>query len=208
MTSRPPGRPRGFDRDKALERAMEVFWALGYEGATIETLQQAMGSITAPSFYAAFGSKEKLFREAVDLYAKTRGAPVMTALLSGENARASIEGMLNSAVRLVCSPDTPHGCLVTLGTVNCARSNEAVRKHVCGLRTEFIAQIKQRLQRGITEGDLPKGANVSAAAQFYITVLDGIALQAREGAKRNALKTAAKCAMAAWDSIVNVENIE
>ena len=74
------GRPRSFDREDALRRAMEVFSALGYEGATLTGLQEAMGGITAPSFYAAFGSKEDLFREAVELYSKTLGVPMMKAL--------------------------------------------------------------------------------------------------------------------------------
>src|SRR5688572_25410961 len=83
------GRPRSFDREEALRRAMEIFWALGYEGATLTDLQEAMGGITAPSFYAAFGSKESLFREAVELYKKTQGAPIAKALAEGPTARSS-----------------------------------------------------------------------------------------------------------------------
>ena len=91
------GRPRSFDRKVALRRAMEVFWALGYEGATLNELQEAMGGITPPSFYAAFGSKEQLFREAVELYSTTLGVPMMQALEEGPSARASIEALLNAA---------------------------------------------------------------------------------------------------------------
>src|SRR5215467_8279144 len=101
------GRPREFDRDEALQHAMELFWAQGYEGTTLSDLQKAMGSITAPSFYAAFGSKEDLFREAVELYKTQQGAPVLKALLEGPTARASIEAMLRAAVDGVCGHSNP-----------------------------------------------------------------------------------------------------
>src|SRR5882724_2067699 len=91
------GRPREFDRDEALQRAMELFWAQGYEGTTLAYLQKAMGGITAPSFYAAFGSKEALFKEAVELYCKTEGAPIVKALAEAPTTRASIEGLLRAA---------------------------------------------------------------------------------------------------------------
>src|SRR5262249_19342434 len=96
------GRPREFDRDEALREAMEIFWAQGYEATTLADLQKAMGGITAPSFYAAFGSKEALFREAVELYKKTQGAPILEALTEGPTARASIEGVLRAAAENVC----------------------------------------------------------------------------------------------------------
>lgn len=66
------GRPRNFDRDQALRKAMEVFWSKGYEGASLTDLTAAMG-INSPSLYGAFGSKEALFREAVELYRQTDG---------------------------------------------------------------------------------------------------------------------------------------
>ena len=92
MTKALRGRPRTFDRARALRQAMNVFWAAGYEGATLTDLQKAMGGITAPSFYAAFGSKEELFREAVELYSSTLGVPMM---------RAIDKGLANSRIGLV-----------------------------------------------------------------------------------------------------------
>src|SRR5919198_2416302 len=106
------GRPREFDRDEALKRAMEIFWARGYEGTTLADLQKAMGGITAPSFYAAFGSKEDLFREAVELYKENQGAPIGKALAEGATARASIEAMLRASAAHVSGQDHPPGCLI------------------------------------------------------------------------------------------------
>src|SRR6201997_4182982 len=102
MTQR--GRPRTFDRQIALRQARQGFWALVYEGATLNELQAAMGGIAPPSFYAAFGSKEELFREAVELYSRTLGAPMMKALEEGATARASVEVLLAAAGEYFCKP--------------------------------------------------------------------------------------------------------
>jgi AcrR family transcriptional regulator len=196
------GRPRRFDKEEALRRAMEIFWALGYEGATLIDLQEAMGGITAPSFYAAFGSKENLFREAVELYKKTHGAPMMRALTEGPTARESVEAMLSAAVESFTRPNTPHGCMLMSGAINCMRANREVEDHLRDMRSRRQRIIRRRLRRGVTEGDLPPGLDLTALASFYITVLDGLSSQARDGASRKTLKATVNCAMAAWDNLV------
>jgi AcrR family transcriptional regulator len=196
------GRPRSFDREVALRRAMEVFWALGYEGATLTGLQEAMCGITAPSFYAAFGSKEDLFREAVELYSKTLGVPMMKALAEEPTARASLEALLQAAVEAFCRPGKPRGCLLVLGAINSMPANKSVRDHLRGLRARRQKVIQERLQRGVAEGELPSGLDLGALASFYTTVVDGLAIQARDGASRKVLKFAVRCAMAAWDTVI------
>lgn len=196
------GRPRSFDREEALRRAMEVFWALGYEGATLTGLQEAMGGITAPSFYAAFGSKEDLFREAVELYSKTLGVPMMKALAEEPTARASLEALLQAAVEAFCRPGKPRGCLLVLGAINSMPANKSVRDHLRGLRARRQKVIQERLQRGVAEGELPSSLDLGALASFYTTVVDGLAIQARDGASRKTLTFAVRCAMAAWDTVV------
>jgi len=196
------GRPRSFDREHALRQAMEVFWALGYEGATLTDLQDAMGGITAPSFYAAFGSKEKLFREAVELYSRTLGLPMMKALAEGPTARASVEALLEAAVESFLKPGKPRGCLLVLGAINSMPANKSVQDHLRSLRARRQKVIQQRLQRGLAEGELPSGLDLGALASFYATVVDGLAIQARDGASRKDLNFAVRCAMAAWDGVV------
>jgi AcrR family transcriptional regulator len=196
------GRPREFDRDEALQRAMELFWAQGYEGTTLADLQKAMGGITAPSFYAAFGSKEELFREAVDLYKKTQGAPVLKALFESPTARASLEAMLQAAAESVCGQDNPSGCLMLLGGINCTSANKGIEDFLREQRAKRDKVIKQRLRQGIADGDLPSATDINALVSFYTSVADGMAIQARDGASRKALGAIVKCAMAAWDTIV------
>jgi AcrR family transcriptional regulator len=196
------GRPREFDRDEALQRAMGLFWAQGYEGTTLADLQKAMGGITAPSFYAAFGSKEELFREAVDLYKKTQGAPVVKALLEGPTARASLEAMLQAAAESVCGQDNPSGCLMVLGGINCTSANKGIEDFLREQRAKRDKVIKQRLRQGIADGDLPSSTDINALVSFYASIADGMAIQARDGVSRKALGGIVKCAMAAWDIVV------
>jgi AcrR family transcriptional regulator len=196
------GRPRTFDRQTALGQAMQVFWALGYEGATLNELQEAMGGIAPPSFYAAFGSKEELFQEAVELYSRTLGAPMMEALEEGPTARSSIEALLGAAVESFCKPGLPRGCFLVFGAFNSVPSNKNVEDHVRGLRMRRQRAIQRRLQRAVNEGELPKHVDLGSLAIFYTTVIDGLAIQARDGVSRKSLDFATRCAMAAWDAMV------
>jgi AcrR family transcriptional regulator len=195
------GRPRSFDRDQALCQAQHLFWARGYEGVTLADLQEAMGGITAPSFYAAFGSKEALFREIVELHRRTDGRVPGEALNGGATARDAIEGMLRAAAESFSQPGKPNGCLLVVGAANCAKANRGIADYLHDMRRERQKIIRQRLQRGVQEGDLPRGVDLAALAFFYITVMDGLAMQARDGATRKTLLSAVDAAMAAWDSL-------
>jgi AcrR family transcriptional regulator len=196
------GRPRSFDREEALRGALQVFWRHGYEGATLTDLQAAMGGIAAPSFYAAFGSKENLFREAVELYRKTVGTTMLRALTEQPTARASIEAMLRAATDSFCKPNNPAGCLIVLGTMNCNPASRHVQAQLRAFRLQTAKHIRRRLKRGVAERDLPRGLDLAALASFYTTVLHGLSIQARDGASREALIAAVDCAMAAWDNLL------
>src|SRR5213080_2599662 len=113
MTSGPAGRPREFDPDEALDRALEVFWGQGYEGTTLPELTAAMG-INRPSLYAAFGNKEQLFRKALDRYG---AGPVafVAAALQEPTARGVAEAMFRGGLRLMSDKGKPRGCMVVHG---------------------------------------------------------------------------------------------
>lgn len=195
------GRPRAFDRDAALRGAMELFWAVGYEAATLEDLQAAMGGISPPSFYAAFGSKERLFYEVVELYRTTVGGEPARALDGHATGRAAVEAMLTTAAGAFCLPDRPRGCLLVMGAMSCARTSKAVEEYVQQLRSQAPELIRHRLERCVQDGDLSPCVDLEALVSFYATVLYGLAVRARDGASQEALRAAVAGAMAAWDPL-------
>jgi AcrR family transcriptional regulator len=196
------GRPAHFDRDQALQCAMEVFWAQGYEGTTLENLQVAMGGMNPPSFYNAFGSKEKLFREATNLYVATVGdAAVQVLLQEDKPVRAAIEAMLRLTTESFSQPGKPHGCLLVLGAVNCAPANRGAQAYLQAIRQRAPKVIRQRLARAVERGELSPGIELDRIATFYATVIHGIALRAGDGVPRAALMAAVEGAMAAWEPL-------
>ncbi|MBI3562480.1 MAG: TetR/AcrR family transcriptional regulator [Gammaproteobacteria bacterium] len=195
------GRPRNFDRAAALRRAMEVFWAQGYDGTSMSDLITAM-NVNSPSIYAAFGSKEALFREAVALYRATEGGRIWGAMTAAPTARAAIEAVLRVSAEEYTRPNKPRGCLIVLGTLHANDGNETMRREMQVHRAGSMTMLLQRLKRGVTEGELPNGPDWRAIATFYSTVQQGMSIQARDGASRKTLLAVADCAMAAWDGLV------
>jgi AcrR family transcriptional regulator len=195
------GRPREFDRGQALEKAMRIFWSLGYDATSMADLRVGLG-ITQASIYAAFGSKEQLFHEAVDLYRRTAGLSTARALAANSSAHEAIHAMLQAAVDAYTAPGTPRGCLVILGAINCATGNKEIQSHLLSIRRQVSQSILDRLKHGQHDGDVPRTAPIIALAVYYSTVLHGLALQARDGVSRKTLTEVVEFAMANWQQIV------
>lgn len=190
------GRPRQFDRDAALGTAMALFWRHGYDATSIAALTDAM-SITAPSLYAAFGSKEQLFYEAVDRYAQTHGMELYAPLARPGAARDAIHALLRGAAAQFSTRGHPSGCFLLSGashSVDCAYIDDTLKER----RRERQAALQARIQQGVDGGELPAQADAAALARFFNTVLQGMSMQARDGATRAALESVAETAMLAW----------
>lgn len=190
------GRPRAFCPDTALNRALEVFWRKGYEGASLTDLTEAMG-INRPSLYATFGNKEDLFRKALDRYVTEKVAFAREAL-DAPTARGVAERLLLGAADMLTDPGHPVGCLAVRGALTCGEEAESVRREIAGIRTEYDTKLCERLERACREGDLPAGTNPKALARFITTLVQGMALQAANGATRDDLRLVAETALGVW----------
>src|SRR5258706_301144 len=178
----PVGRPRAFDIEKALDRALNVFWRKGYEGASLSDLTRAM-RINRPSLYAAFGNKESLFCKALDRYAEGPAAYVREALQES-TARAVVERLLHGAVELLTDPRNPRGCLAVHGALACGDAAQSIRRDMVSRRVAREAALRKRLERAKSERDLPADAKPADLARYITTVMQGMAVQAASGASR------------------------
>jgi AcrR family transcriptional regulator len=190
------GRPRAFDVDEALDRALEVFWRKGYEGASLSDLTAAMG-VNRPSLYAAFGNKEELFRKALDRYVEGPASFVPAALVA-PTARAVAERLLVGAADRLTDPRHPRGCLMVQGALACGEAAESVRRELAARRAAGEDAVRERFERAQADGDLPADCNPADLARYVVTVLRGMAVQAAGGASREELRRVVAMAMRAW----------
>jgi AcrR family transcriptional regulator len=191
------GRPRQFDRDAALEAAMLLFWRKGFAATSMNDLCDAMG-VASPSLYAAFGSKEALYLEAVEHYVQTQGPPIWGKLAEGLTARAGIENLLMAASEILPkSRATPAGCMAALAAVG-DEWPAAIARVVRKVRLEMLGTLRSRLETAVARGELPASTDVDGLSRFYLSAYQGMAIQARDGATQAELRGIAAAAMAAW----------
>jgi AcrR family transcriptional regulator len=193
------GRPREFDPDQALDRALRVFWRSGYEGASMADLTEAMG-ITKPSLYAAFGNKEELFRKALDRYVDGPGGYVQIALAK-PTAREVVEHLLYCAADAVTDPDNPPGCLAVQGALCCGEAAETIKQELMSRRANGEQELRQRFARAITEGDLPQGSDAADLARYISAIVQGMAVQAAGGVSREQLRKIAEMTLRTWPPV-------
>jgi AcrR family transcriptional regulator len=194
------GRPREFDREAALEDAMFQFWRKGFAATSMNDLCDAMG-VRSPSLYAAFGSKEALYLEAVEHYVQTVGASVWDKLAEGATARGGVERLLLAGSdTLPKSRTKPPGCMAMLSATGDewpAAITDVVRK----VRLEVLNQLRTRLKTAVAEGELAAATDIDGLSRFYLSVFQGMAIQARDGASRAELRAVAVAAVAAWPGV-------
>ena len=192
------GRPREFCTDAALATALRLFWSKGYEGTSLSDLTDAMG-VTRPSLYAAFGNKEQLFRQALDLYEREKMAYIGQAL-EQPTARAVAKWLLEGALATATGEREPRGCLGVIASTACGSEAECIREEVVK-RSKIVQEAMiERMQRAIDEGDFNAPANPEAITKYLIAVVQGMSVQAGAGASRTELESVVDTTLAMWPS--------
>jgi AcrR family transcriptional regulator len=191
------GRPREFDRDAALHAAMLTFWRKGYLATSMNDLCDAMG-IRSPSLYAAFGSKENLYVEAVERYNAAARVAIWDHIGDGPTVRDGMRKVLLAAAEVLSGSDgNPLGCMVHLATVG-DECPGAIAQTVKEARLGGLKTLRSGIKRAVAAGELPRSINVERLSRFYLGVIQGMAVQAHDGATRADLAGVAEVAMSAW----------
>ncbi len=199
VSKRRAGRPRAFERDDALDIAMDLFWRHGFDATSTNQLTSAM-DISPPSLYAAFGSKEALYREAIAQYQKRYGAFFSEPIGADCSAWDAVERVLLGAAKQFSNPSHAPGCMIACGELQSSADNAFLIAEIAALRQDAQRAIRVRLEAARKVGELPAVTDTGALAAFYAMVIQGMAVQARDGASLARLKRMASLAMHAWPS--------
>ena len=190
------GRPRSFDLEEVTAKATLLFWERGYEGVSVDELTTAMG-ITTQSFYAAFGSKQNLHREALAWYDREVTRPVREALTGDGDVVQAVRETLRACAQEFTRVDRPLGCLRSTAGICASRENEAVARHASYLRLETVSFIKERLDQGVMDGQLDSRVSTSALALYLNAMVVGMSVAAQDGAQSSDLLAVAEVAASA-----------
>lgn len=194
------GRPQIFDRERALESAMKLFWDRGFEGTTFDDLIGAM-KISPSTFYNSFGNKERLYRETTELYLNEAGNFFTPALAKGKDARSAFEALIEAAAVALTRDEFPSGCMISLAGTHLPPSLDGLRVAMRSIRDSAERALAERLRQGVADGDLPKDTDIEGLAAYFEAVLRGMAVDARDGASTDRLRKIGATAMRAWPKL-------
>jgi AcrR family transcriptional regulator len=187
------GRRLTFDIDDALDAAMKVFWEKGYEGASLDDLTEAMG-IGRPSLYHSFGCKEQLFRQVLRRYERQKLGFVWRALRL-PTVREVIPAFVGGFLKLATCPLAPKGCLGTHAAIACSDEAAPIRTHIMWRRDVYLRALSRRFRKARADGDIPSNADPAVLAAYVVTIVNGLALQAKYGLDDMLLNKTASMAM-------------
>lgn len=196
------GRPRAFDRQQAVDQALHLFWEQGYESTSLAQLKSSMGGgISAPSFYAAFGSKEALYGEAVQRYLETYARVNDSLWDDGVPPRDAIELSLRRSAKMQCERGHPKGCMVALGVMSAPTpEHAAVAKPLAESRQRTRSGFLRCVERGIAGGELRPDTDARSLATVFDSFLVGLSTLARDGIRYPRFDAAITQVMKVWDA--------
>ncbi|HYD33130.1 MAG TPA: TetR/AcrR family transcriptional regulator [Methylophilaceae bacterium] len=190
------GRPPSFNHDEALDKALQVFWSHGYEGASMAELTAAMG-MNKPSIYAAFGNKEELFRQALNKYLNGPVSYIKEAMAQ-PTAKQAVEMLLTKSAELLCGCNRPRGCMIVQGALTVGQTGEIIKQELVSYRQGFESMLKKRFDQAQKESDLAKNVDTAKLAKYVATLHQGISVQASSGASKKELLGVVQMVMENW----------
>ncbi len=190
------GRPRVFDMDEALDKALEIFWKRGFEGASIAELTETLG-INKPSLYAAFGNKEEIFKKALSRYV---AGPVafIQEVVNHPTAFEVAQNFLIKAVEFFTDTKHPKGCLIVQAALSVSTDSLMVKDLLANYRYSYEHLLAKRFEKAKEEGDLPNDANAETLAKFLSTLHQGMSVQVTSGASKGELMQIVEFALKSW----------
>ncbi|MDL2191372.1 TetR/AcrR family transcriptional regulator [Cobetia sp. UIB-001] len=192
------GRPRQFDREDAVRKAMELFWKNGFEGTSLAELRKELGNLSSASFYSAFESKQALYRECLEMYTRTCEQVFVELENEKVSARDAIKNMLIKYVTMQTSSSQPSGCMIVLSGLNCGDDNKDVEYMALSVRNDIRASLMACIARGQERGEWRYEKPLDQFVLMLDTFVNGIAIQARDGVPGDKLKEACELFMEIW----------
>jgi AcrR family transcriptional regulator len=193
------GRPRAFDKEEALDKALMIFWRRGYEGTSLSELIEEL-NINKPSLYAAFGNKEELFLKALTKYASGPVAFIKDAINEPTSYKVA-ESFLYKAAEFLTDSRHPQGCMIVQGALSTGESAELVKNVLIKFRGTYEKLLTDRFEKAKAEGELSEHCNASYLAKYLATIHQGMSVQATSGATKEELINVSKIALSNWPKI-------
>ncbi|TKI02277.1 TetR/AcrR family transcriptional regulator [Martelella alba] len=191
------GRPREFDRESAVNTAMNLFWEKGFESTSLADLRKTLGNLSSASFYAAFGSKQALFKECLERYTQSCGS--VSAVLDNPDMPPghAMRSMFYDTIAIQTSPQSPAGCMAVLAGLNCLEEHQEVEILTRQVRQQTREAIARCVARGVAAGELTD-VNAPAFTLMLDCFIKGIAIEAKDGATEENLKASADQLLSLW----------
>ena len=182
---RTAGRPKGFNPDEALDRAVEMFWEHGYEGVDVERIAQAV-SVTKPALYRAFGDKPTLLLKAVERYATTYIAPMMEAFQAETDIYKAVTAFSESIV-INATGDDRNGCMMAAAAQVKSDHAAEIRSFVAMGLTATADIFTKRFEKEMRAGHLTRTVSAKVRGRALVDLMQGLQLRAKTGLTREQL---------------------
>lgn len=187
-------RPREFDVDAVLDRAMRLFWERGYQATSLDDLLEATG-LSKQSLYNAFGGKRELFLKALDLY-RCQRLPALRELLAGSGrARALVERAVREAAERKDPRECPLGCLMANTALELGSHDPEIAAEVRKMMLGYEKILSETIARGQREGEITTRHTSSVIAQSLRNTLDGVAILQKAGASSQRIRAVVDMAL-------------